>query len=165
MVAHLPTALRYAAVTAVAGRLIIAGGSLANGTASDAVLEFVPGAGRVVRVGRLPAPTTHAAAAAIGGVAYVIGGRGAAAGTPTRRIVPSTPRTRRIRAAGALRAPRSDLAAARVGGRILVAGGARRAGAVSTLARARARDAVAGATKPRRRRASRTCTRTTGRTC
>ena len=46
--------------------------------------------------------TTHAAAAALGGVAYVIGGRGAAVGTPTARIVAIDPRTRRIRAAGLL---------------------------------------------------------------
>ena len=62
VVAHLPQTLRYAAVTAVGNRLVIAGGSLESGTASDAVLEYVPAAGRVSRLGKLPAPTTHAAA-------------------------------------------------------------------------------------------------------
>ena len=43
-------------------------------------------------LGRLPAPTTHAAAASIGGVAFVIGGRGA---RPARRPRGSCPSTRR----------------------------------------------------------------------
>ena len=66
VVAHLPFPLRYAAVAAVGNRLVIAGGSLENGTASATVLEYAPRAARAVRIGRLPAPTTHAAAAAIG---------------------------------------------------------------------------------------------------
>jgi YVTN family beta-propeller protein len=123
VVAHLPATLRYAAVTAADGELVIAGGSLENGSASDAVLAFRPGSSRVVRIGRLPAPTTHAAAATLGGVAYVIGGRGASTGTPTARIVSVDPRTRHIRSAGSLSSPRSDLAAATVGSAILLAGG------------------------------------------
>jgi YVTN family beta-propeller protein len=123
VVAHLPATLRYAAVTSVDGELVIAGGSLENGSASDAVLLYRPGSSHVVRIGRLPAPTTHAAAATLGGLAYVIGGRGAKTGTPTARIVSVDPRTRRIRAAGSLSSPRSDLAAAPVGGAILLAGG------------------------------------------
>ena len=42
VVAHLPKTLRYAAVTAVGKTLVIAGGSLENGTASDSVLAFTP---------------------------------------------------------------------------------------------------------------------------
>ena len=49
VVARLPAALRYAAVTAVEGGIVIAGGSLENGTASDAVLEYLPSTHRVVR--------------------------------------------------------------------------------------------------------------------
>jgi YVTN family beta-propeller protein len=146
VVAHLPATLRYAAVTAVGDRLVIAGGSLENGTASDEVLEYVPASGRVVRIGRLPAPTTHAAAATLRGVAYVIGGRGTASGTPTARIVSVDPRTRRLRAAGALTSPRSDLAAATLGGRILLAGGRDSTGTVdqlSTLSVGRVRRATA----------------------
>ena len=133
VVAHLPAALRYAAVTAVAGGLVIAGGSLENGTASDAVLEYVPSTHRVIRLGRLPAPTTHAAAATLGGIAYVIGGRGAIVGSVTTRIVSVDVAARRIRAAGALRVGRSDLAAAAVGSRILLAGGHAAGGTVATL--------------------------------
>src|SRR5579885_692369 len=96
VVAHLPTGLRYAAVTVVGGRLVIAGGSLPNGSASVAVLVYRPGGG-VGRIGRLPAPTTHAAAATIGATAYVIGGRGAVLDTPTARIVAVDPGAKRIR--------------------------------------------------------------------
>jgi YVTN family beta-propeller protein len=122
-VAELPRPLRYAAVTAADGRLVIAGGSLESGEASNAVLEYVPHHARVQRLGRLPAPTTHAAAAAIGPVAYVIGGRGAAPGSATARIVAIDPRAKRIRPAGTLAAPRSDLSAATLGSAILLAGG------------------------------------------
>jgi DNA-binding beta-propeller fold protein YncE len=133
VVAHLPSPLRYAAVTAVAGRLVIAGGSLENGTASAAVLAYRPGAARVERVGSLPAATTHAAAAALGGVAYVIGGRGAASGSATGRIVAIDPRTRRIRPAGELAVARSDLAAVALGARILLAGGLETGGTTAAL--------------------------------
>jgi YVTN family beta-propeller protein len=132
VVAHLPRALRYAAVTAVGDRIVIAGGSLASGTASDRVLSYAPG-GRVTNVGRLPAPTTHAAAASLGGTAYVIGGRGASPGTPSGAIVAIDVARRRIRAAGRLLAPRSDLAAAAIGSRILVAGGSGPNGTVATI--------------------------------
>jgi DNA-binding beta-propeller fold protein YncE len=142
VVAHLPSAVRYAAVTAVGGRLIVAGGSLPNGTASDAVYEYAPAAGRVFKLGRLPAPTTHAAAATLGSVAYVIGGRGAATGTPTDRIVAVDIATRKIVQAGTLGQPLSDLAA--VGGAhgILVAGGRATAGTVASIVELQPRGAV-----------------------
>jgi DNA-binding beta-propeller fold protein YncE len=133
VVAHLPHALRYAAVAAAGNRLVIAGGSLENGTASDAVYAFVPETGRVERLGRLPAPTTHAAAAAIGSVAFVVGGRGASTGTPTARIVAVDPGTRRIRGAGSLDRPLSDLAAVTTARGILLAGGRGATGTVSDL--------------------------------
>jgi YVTN family beta-propeller protein len=123
VVAHLPTPVRYAAVTAVGGRLLIAGGSLPNGNASDALLEYDPATRLVTRVGRLPAPTTHAAAAAVGDVAYVLGGRGAGVETRTARVVAVDMRSRRSWGAGRLAAPRSDLAAATLSGRIVLAGG------------------------------------------
>ncbi len=133
VVAHLPTPLRYAAVASSAGRLIIAGGSRPDGAASDAVLAFDPRTSRVTRLGRLPAPTTHAAAAAIGDEVYVIGGRGATVGTATDRIVAVNARTGRIASAGRLSVPRSDLAAVSLTGRILLAGGLAGGRAVATL--------------------------------
>jgi YVTN family beta-propeller protein len=131
VVAHLPFTLRYAAVTAVDGRLVIAGGSLENGSASSAVLAYTPDRG-VTRLGRLPAPTTHAAAATLNGIAYVIGGRGSGLDTPTDRIIAITP-AGRISTVGRLRTPRSDLAAASLGNGILLAGGRGPAGTVATL--------------------------------
>jgi YVTN family beta-propeller protein len=133
VVARLPATLRYAAVTAVGNRLVIAGGSLENGTASNAVLEYAPATGRVSRLGTLPAATTHAAAAALGNVAYVIGGRGAALGTHTARIVAIDLKTRRVKLFGSLHVARSDLGAATAGDRILLAGGAGSAGTAATL--------------------------------
>ena len=145
IVAHLPTTLRYAAVTAVGDRLVIAGGSLENGSASDAVLQYAPTSGRVSRLGSLPAPTTHAAAATIGNVAYVLGGRGATLGTPTARIVAVDVGTHRIIPSGSLATARSDLGAVTVGGLIVLAGGAGTAGTVSTLSELRP---TAGASAP-----------------
>jgi YVTN family beta-propeller protein len=136
VVARLPFPLRYAAVAAAGPRLVIAGGSLESGSASDAVLEYVPGHG-VVRLGRLPAPTTHAAAAALGPIVYVIGGRGAALGSLTRRIVAIDTARRRILPAGSLAAARSDLAAIGLRTRILLAGGRTAAGAVDDLSELR----------------------------
>ena len=123
VVAHLPTPLRYAAVGAADGRVVIAGGSTPAGTASSAVLVFDPKTGEVARLGTLPAPTTHAAAAALNGRVYVIGGRGTNLGTATDRIVSVDPRSRRVSPAGRLPAALSDLSAAPVGRGILVAGG------------------------------------------
>jgi YVTN family beta-propeller protein len=133
VVAHLPHTLRYAAVTAAAGRVVIAGGSLENGTASDAVYAFVPAKRKVVRIGRLPAPTTHAAAAAIGATAFVVGGRGAAVGTPTDRIVAVDPLKRTVQVAGSLAQPLSDLAAVTDPRGILLAGGRDATATVSSL--------------------------------
>jgi DNA-binding beta-propeller fold protein YncE len=131
--ARLPEALRYAAVTAAGGKLVIAGGSTPSGTASRTVLSFDPARGRVHAIGRLPAPTTHAAAATLDGIAYVIGGRGSIVGSATARIFAIDPSSGRVRRAGALATPLSDLAAASMRGGILLAGGQGPAGTSSTI--------------------------------
>jgi YVTN family beta-propeller protein len=133
VIAHLPFALRYAAVAVADGELVIAGGSLENGTASSAVLEFDPRRHVVHEIAQLPAPTTHAAAAAIGGIVYLIGGRGANLGSVTNRIVAIDPATDRVRAAGTLGTARSDLAAVGLGRTILLAGGSAATGTQATL--------------------------------
>ena len=143
VVAHLPTPVRYAGVTAVGNRLVIAGGSLPSGSASGAILEYDPASHRIARLGRLPAPTTHAAAAARGDVAYVIGGRGATVGSATARIVAVDLASRRVRPAGRLSTPRSDLAAVTVGNRILLAGGRSRSGTEAILSELVARSSRA----------------------
>ena len=151
VVAHLPFALRYAAVAAAGGRLVIAGGSLESGAASAAVLTYKPGSRGVAKIGHLPTPTTHAAAAALGDVVYMIGGRGAAVGSPTARIVAVEPTTHRIRLAGTLASPRSDLAAARVGGRILLAGGRGTGGTEANLSELRPHSAAVRPAAPAQR--------------
>jgi hypothetical protein len=70
---RLPQGLRYAAVAALDGRIVIAGG-VGPGGASAAVYELDPGTGRVVRVGSLPVPLAHAAAVTLAGSVYVVGG-------------------------------------------------------------------------------------------
>ena len=135
VVAHLPTAVRYAAVTFAHGLLVIAGGSLPDGTASRAVLSFDPATHRIRVVGHLPAATTHAAAATIGRSAYIIGGRGAATGTPTARILSIDPRSGGVHPAGSLKTPRSDLMAASAGSSIVIAGGRSSAGTLASVAR------------------------------
>ena len=134
VVARLPQPVRYAAVTFAAGLLVIAGGSLPDGSASRSVLTFDPRTGRVRTIARLPAGTTHAAAATIGDIAYVIGGRGAALDTPTTTIVAIDPRHGTLRSAGRLAVARSDLAAVSTGSSILIAGGRSPAGVVATVA-------------------------------
>ena len=133
IVAHLPVTLRYTAVAAAAEKLVIAGGSLEQGRASAAVFEFDPKRRRVTRIGTLPAPTTHAAAAALGGVVYVVGGRGDARDSQTRRIVAIDVAKRKLRPAGTLDAPRSDLAAAPLRKGLLLAGGRGPEGTEATL--------------------------------
>ncbi len=133
VVGHLPQAVRYAAVAAVAGRIVIAGGSSPAGDASSAVYAFDPRTRRVTRVGSLPSPTTHAAAAALGSLVYVIGGRGSALDTPKNAIEAVDPVRRRVIHAGTLSTPLSDLAAVSLGSRILLAGGRGPQGTVATL--------------------------------
>ncbi len=133
VVARLPVALRYAAVAAAGGKLVIAGGSTPKGTASRTVLSFDPARRRVRAIGRLPAPTTHAAAATFHGIAYVIGGRGSVPGSATRRISAIDPSSGRLRGAGVLATPLSDLAAVSVRGGILLAGGRGPPGTSSTI--------------------------------
>jgi YVTN family beta-propeller protein len=123
VVAKLPVPLRYAAVAAAAGRVVIAGGSLPDGSASRAVYVFDPATRAVRRLASLPVPTTHAAAAALGDQVLVIGGRSAAPNTPTARIVAIDARKGQIRAAGRLPQPVSDAAVTAVGRGVIVAGG------------------------------------------
>jgi DNA-binding beta-propeller fold protein YncE len=123
VVAHLPTPVRYAAVTAADGVLVVAGGSLPNGTASNAVYLWKPGSRRVRLAGRLPAVTTHAAGAALGGTAYVLGGRGATVDTPTDRVIAVDVHRGTVRLAGRLPEPVSDASGAGLRSRILLVGG------------------------------------------
>jgi YVTN family beta-propeller protein len=133
VVGHLPTAVRYAAVTSVDGRVVVAGGSLPDGTATNAVYSFDPATRAVTRLARLPVPTTHAAAAAIGSTIFVIGGRSATLNTPKSSIVAIDLPTGRVRKAGSLPQALSDLAAVATKNGILVVGGHAVGGTVDTI--------------------------------
>ncbi len=126
----LPAGLRYAAVTAARGRLIIAGGSVA-GVASREVLVFDPAGGTVRHLATLPHPLTHAAAVTVGRWVYVIGGRGTDLGTQTDAIRAIDPASGHVSSAGRLPGPLSDIGAGVVAGRVLVAGGRAPSGSVS----------------------------------
>jgi hypothetical protein len=130
VVAHLPQALRYVAVAASAGRLIMAGGT--NGiTDSRAVYSFDPRSGLVARIGLLPHPLAHAAAASLAGIVYVLGGRGPNDGTQTASILGVDPLSGRVTPAGRLPVALSDAGASTVGGQILLAGGREPSGTLS----------------------------------
>jgi len=139
VVARLPVPVRYAGVAAAGGKVVIAGGSLPNGTASRAVYVFDPGSRAVRRLGSLPWPTTHAAAAALGDRVLLIGGRSAAPNTPTARIAAIDPRQGSIRLAGRLPRAVSDAAVTAVDHGVVVAGGRSHApvAGLTTLAAAR----------------------------
>jgi YVTN family beta-propeller protein len=147
VVARLPIPVRYAGVAAAGGKVVIAGGSLPDGTASRAVYVFDPASHDVRRLGSLPAPTTHAAAAAMGKRVLVVGGRSAAPNTPTARIAAIDPGQGSIRLAGRLPRAVSDAAVTTVGHGVVVAGG-RSYAPVAELT-------TLDAAKPARRRAAR----------
>lgn len=122
VVAHLPRPLRYAAVAAVGGRVLIAGGT-SGVTARREVLSFDPGTGTVKTIGRLPGPLTHAAGAALRGRLVLVGGRGDSLTSQTDRILAVDPVTGAAREAGRLPHRLSDAGAATLASRVLVAGG------------------------------------------
>jgi N-acetylneuraminic acid mutarotase len=122
VVARLPVVVRYAAVAAVGNRVVIAGGT-SGVTAGRAVYAFDPATARVQRIGTLPRPLTHAAAATLGGYVYLVGGRGSSLTSQTRRVLSIDPRTGAVRNAGVLPRALSDTGAAAVPGAIVVNGG------------------------------------------
>jgi Kelch motif protein len=79
---RLPQGVRYAAVAATNGKLVIAGG-IVGGLPSSAVYGFDPGSGRVGRLGSLPTATGHASAVTLSGSVYVVGGLDLSGGTPS----------------------------------------------------------------------------------
>jgi N-acetylneuraminic acid mutarotase len=122
VVGHLPAGLRYAAVAAADGRLIIAGGTLTSGL-TDQILSFDPRAGTVAPLGHLPVPLTHASAVFVDGRVLVVGGRRQLDGDQTTAILAVNPRTGAVNIAARLPQPLSDAAVALSTGRVIVAGG------------------------------------------
>jgi hypothetical protein len=132
-VATLPRPLRYAAVAAVGGRVLIAGGTSGE-TAQRAILSFDPVTRAVRQIGLLPRPLTHAAGASLNGWMYVIGGRGEGLSEQRASILAIDPRSGAARSAGRLPEALSDVGAASLAGHILAVGGRSSAGRVSDLA-------------------------------
>ncbi len=130
VVARLPHPIRYAAVAALGGRLIVAGGT-SGVDATRAVYAFDPARGSVHQIGLLPHPLTHGVAAALGDRVYVIGGRGAYEGTQTKAILAIDPVSGRVRSAGRLPVALSDVGAATIDGAVMVAGGRETSGTLS----------------------------------
>jgi hypothetical protein len=131
LVGRLPQGVRYPAVAATAGRLVIAGGILASGAPSSAVYLFDPGSGGVRLAGRLTTALGHASAAVLGGAVYIVGGLDAAgrAATAGARVDPVTAKVTSIPTA----APVADAAVAVAGGSTLLLGGRRNGRAVAEV--------------------------------
>ncbi len=118
---RIPTGVRYAAVAALAGRVLIAGGELASGAPTKKAYAFEPRTGRLAPLPGLPAATDHAAGVALGDTFYVIGGL--RRGVPTRAILAWRPGQSHWRPAGRLPHTLADAAATVFAGDIALAGG------------------------------------------
>jgi hypothetical protein len=126
---RLPQGLRYAAVSALSGSVIIAGGRTESG-ASRAIYRFSPSTGKVSLIGRLPQGLMHASAGTLDGVMYVVGGIGRD-GAAVRSVL-AVRADGRVRQAATLPVPLSDAGVASLPGRIVVIGGS--SGGVPTRA-------------------------------
>ena len=116
VVGRMPQPRAAAAAFTLAGRIYLAGGQAPaapwpTGTAgravalstSGTVLSYDPDNGAFSVAGRLPVPVAHAAAAVVGGTAYLVGGvngRRTVAAVTTFRLVRSTPPPRSSRSSG-----------------------------------------------------------------
>jgi hypothetical protein len=78
VVGRMPAPISAATAVTLGGRIFIAGGQVTMGggalIASRKVLAYDPARHRVTTAGRLPAGVTNAAAAVIGGTAFLVGG-------------------------------------------------------------------------------------------
>jgi hypothetical protein len=123
VVGTLPQPVRYAAVTAAQGKVIIAGGSAQQG-ASDAIQSFDPQTRRVSPLGRLPAPVTHAAGATLANSVLIVGGRGDTQTSQTNAITVVNPLSGQVTQTPAtLPAPLSDIGAISFPNTVVLVGG------------------------------------------
>jgi hypothetical protein len=131
LAARLPAGVRYPAVAASGGRLVIAGGILSSGAPSAAVYGFDPGSGRVQSLGRLATAVGHASAVTVGGAVYIVGGLDAAGGSVSTasRIDASRATVTSVR----LPVPVGDAASTEVGGAAYLIGGRRGGRAVADV--------------------------------
>jgi N-acetylneuraminic acid mutarotase len=130
-VGRLPLGVRYPAVTALGGRVIVAGGEMTSGNPTRRAWSFDPATGQVTRLPDLPAATDHTAGATLNGRVYVLGGL--RDGVFTRAILSWAPGETRWRASGELPQALADLGAAPVDGGIVVVGGREPAGRIASV--------------------------------
>ncbi|HET8528017.1 MAG TPA: hypothetical protein VFL60_03830 [Gaiellaceae bacterium] len=109
VVGRLPVGLRYPAVAAARGKLVVAGGTGRAGPTRD-VYVLDPGSGRVTKLGALPLPLAHGSAVTVDGDVYVVGGT-TAAGHSSTSIVRIDPSHATVTAVGQA-APVADAAVA-----------------------------------------------------
>jgi hypothetical protein len=112
-VARLPTGTRYAGVTALNGKIFLAGGLTTRGE-SRAIYVFDPATSSVQRIGSLPAPVAHAALASFDGSLYLFARRSVI------RIEAATGAVTRV---GSLPRALTDPTAVTVGHEIVIIGG------------------------------------------
>ncbi len=118
---RLPTAVRYAAVTAMGDRIYAFGGELGSGADTDTIQEFDTATGRASVAGHLPESVSHASAVVLDGAIYLVGGR--RKGVASDQVLRFDPSGRRLAPAGHLPAPVFDAAAGTVGSVGYLAGG------------------------------------------
>jgi Kelch motif protein len=136
-VGKLARGVRYAAVAALGDAILVAGGETAVGAPTTDVWSFDLRSGRSALVTRLPQPTDHAAAVALGGRLYVLGGL--RAGRPTDVVESWAPGERRPRMAGRLPRALSHFAAVAVPGGVVTVGGQIGSGCTAAVSLLRAR--------------------------
>ncbi len=129
--ASIPQGVRYPAVGALGGRLIIAGGETASGSPTTHAWSFDPASDSVTRLPNLPAPTDHTSGIALGGTFYVLGGL--RDGAFTDSIISWRPGQRHWEAAGRLPRPVADGAAVPFVGGIAFVGGRDSGGRLATV--------------------------------
>jgi N-acetylneuraminic acid mutarotase len=120
-VGSMPAGLRYTAVTAVDGSVVIAGGTTGT-TSVNTVNRLDPATGHVTLLAHLPAPVAHAAAFVLGGEIYVVGGQDPA-GNAVRTVTRIDPSTGTVTRLKPLAQPVSDAGVAELNDQAWLIGG------------------------------------------
>jgi N-acetylneuraminic acid mutarotase len=122
--ATLPVGIRYAAVAAAGGNLVVAGGLSTSGPVAT-ILRVSVAQGTVRAIGRLPQPLAHETALTLGRAVYVFGGEDAS-GRTVATVERIDPRTGAVRRVHPLPGPVADAAVVAIGpDRGLLIGGRR----------------------------------------
>jgi len=133
VVAHLPVGLRYPAVGAARGRLVIAGGTTPTSHASRTIYSFDPATSAVTKIGNLPHPLSHASATGLGDEVIVAGGQDNSH-QPQAAIIGIDAVTHRVRDAGTLATARSDAGLVNANGKLILIGGKTASKTLGTVA-------------------------------